>query len=88
MSDAAPSTTNKPKRKIARIVVDRELCIGATTCVAFAGKTFVMDGENKATVIVPRGDIDEDVLAAAASCPVNAILLYDEDGKRIEPTAL
>lgn len=86
MSAIPPSTPKSTKKKIAKIVVDRELCIGATTCVAFAGKTFVMDGENKAIVIEPRGDIDSDVLAAAAACPVNAIFLYDEEGNRIDPS--
>lgn len=72
-------------KKIAKIVVDRELCIGAASCIAFAGKSFRLDGENKAVVIEPRGDTDEDVLAAAASCPTNAIYLYDEDGKQLYP---
>ena len=74
-----------PQKKIAKIVIDRELCIGAATCLALAGKTFALDGENKAIVTEPRGDNDEDVLAATAGCPVNAILLYDEDGNRIVP---
>lgn len=72
-------------RKIAKIVVDRELCIGAATCLALAGKTFKLDDENKAVVIEPHEDMDEDILAAAAACPTNAILLYDETGARIMP---
>lgn len=73
------------KKRIGKIVVDRELCIGAASCLALAGKTFRLDDENKAVVIEPRGDTDEDILAAASSCPTNAIYLYDEDGTQIYP---
>lgn len=84
---AAPPTPERPRavQKIGKIVVDRELCIGAASCVALAGATFELDGENKAVVVNPKGDIDEDILAAAVSCPTNAIFLYDEDGNQIHP---
>lgn len=84
---AAPPTPDRPRavQKIGKIMVDRELCIGAASCVALAGATFELDGENKAVVINPKGDTDDDILAAAVSCPTNAIFLYDESGQQIHP---
>lgn len=88
--NASPESTpaeDKPKavQKIGKIVVDRELCIGAASCIALAAATFELDDENKAVVKNAKGDTDEDVHAAAASCPTNAIFLYDEDGNQIYP---
>ncbi len=34
-----------------KIEVDRELCIGAATCVALAAKTFGLDEEGKAYIL-------------------------------------
>ncbi len=73
-------------KKIAKIVVDRDLCIGAGTCVTVAGKVFQLDNENKAVVTDINGASDEDILIAAQSCPTAAIFLYDEDGNLIFPT--
>ncbi|MSR76443.1 MAG: ferredoxin [Candidatus Ryanbacteria bacterium] len=71
--------------KIARIHVDRDLCIGAASCVAIAPGVFSLDDENKATVINPKGADDETILLAAQSCPTRAILLFDEQGNQIYP---
>lgn len=70
MSDT--SVTKKYK-----ITVDRNLCIGAASCVALAMKTFSLDSENKATVIEGEGDAPETVRLAAESCPTKAISLAD-----------
>lgn len=80
-------SSDKPKlvQKIGKIMVDRDLCIGAGSCIIFAGNTFELDGENKAVVKNPPGDSDEEILAAAVSCPTNAIFLYDEAGRQIYP---
>jgi ferredoxin len=77
----------KKPLKITKIVVDRDLCIGAASCVAIAPGTFQMDDENKAIVVDLEGDDAETVLAAAESCPTKAIFLYDGEGKQIYPYA-
>lgn len=77
---------DSPKRRIAKIYVDRELCIGAASCVAIAPAVFALDEENKAYVIDPNGADNETILLAAQSCPTLAIVLYDEDGNQIYPT--
>jgi len=34
-----------------KIIVDRDLCIGAATCVVLAGKTFALDEEGKVYIL-------------------------------------
>ena len=72
-------------KKIAKIVVDRELCIGAAPCVTVAPGVFQLDDENKAIVVDAHGADDDTIKLAAESCPVQAILLFDEEGNQIYP---
>lgn len=90
----------KPIR-IGKIMIDRNLCIGAASCVAVAPSTFELDPENKAVLrrkqqpptsdMTERKDLDdqtiddEALLLAAKSCPTQAIIVYDEEGKQIYP---
>ena len=76
---------DKKSQKADKIEVDRDLCIGAGTCVVLAQKTFKLDEEGKAVVISKSGDSDEDIIDAAKSCPVLAIKIYDQDGNLIYP---
>jgi ferredoxin len=76
------------KRKVNGYVIqiDRDLCIGAATCVAIAPNTFNLDSEAKAIILESAGaDPDEVVLDAAKSCPTAAIILENEKGERIFP---
>jgi ferredoxin len=73
--------------KFAKIVIDRDLCIGAATCVAIAPGTFRMDEENKAVLVDLNGNDAASILAAAQSCPTKAVFLYDEDGNQVYPEA-
>ena len=63
----------------------RDLCIGAASCVAVSPKVFQLDNEAKAIIIDPNADTDENILEAAQSCPVNAIIIEDENGKQVWP---
>jgi ferredoxin len=74
----------KPLR-ITKIVVDRDLCIGAATCVVVAPQAFQMDGENKAYVVDMNAHDADTLIAAAESCPTKAVFLYDEDGRQVYP---
>lgn len=71
--------------KIRRIVVDRKLCIGANSCVAVAPGVFQLDDQNLAYVVDPESADDDTILMSAQSCPVLAVLLFDEEGKKIFP---
>lgn len=79
------SMETKKQLIISKIVVDRDLCIGAATCVTIATGTFAMDDENKAILVDLRGNEAETILMAAESCPTKAIFLYDETGTQIYP---
>lgn len=75
--------------KVAKIEIDRELCIGAATCVALAPGVFALDKENKAYVLddpPAGGGADQEMIRLAAeSCPTKAISLFDNEGKQIYP---
>lgn len=81
-----------------KVKVDRSLCIGAASCEAVAPKTFVIDNEGKSVIQKKDGkttsdfvhyrdiaDTEENILNAAKSCPVNAIVIVeiDDDGNEI-----
>lgn len=92
-SSSAPSSPTQPAspaglfggKRIARIEVDRDLCIGAESCVVVAPDVFEMDSENKAVLKTGYTTDDQTILMSAQSCPVAAILLYDEDGNQLYP---
>jgi len=68
------------------MTIDRNLCIGAATCVALAPKAYTLDSEAKAVFLETAAEEnDESLLAAARGCPVMAIIVKDETGKQIFP---
>jgi len=88
-------------KKIAKITVDRNLCIGAASCLSAAAGVYELDEENKAVMLLKGGEKnsgpaekgnlendgigDADLLASAQSCPTMAIILGDEQGNQIYP---
>jgi ferredoxin len=68
-----------PVNQIA-VVVDRALCIGSGDCVDTAPDVFQLDDEDKAVVVDPDGAATDDVIQAAANCPVTAITVLGESG--------
>jgi ferredoxin len=68
-----------------KVHVDRDKCISAGTCVAIASNTFELDEEGKVKVKNEKGDDEQTILDAAKSCPVMAIEIYEDNGKRIFP---
>ncbi|MCB9798136.1 ferredoxin [Candidatus Nomurabacteria bacterium] len=70
---------------IKRIVVDRQGCIGARSCVVVAEDVFKMDEMDLAYIDDPEAYDDDTVKLAAEACPVLAIHLYDGEGKKIFP---
>jgi ferredoxin len=78
----------KVKRTIRKLTmrIDRNLCIGAATCIALAPKAWALDDEAKAIILDTAGDeSDESLIEAAKGCPVMAIFITDETGKQIFP---
>lgn len=77
--------TDEHQPEVAHIEIDRELCIGAATCVALMPNVFKLDEEGKAVVQPGVTGGNEALIAAAKSCPVKAIRLLARDGKPIYP---
>lgn len=83
MNGADSLVTKKSKY---RIVIKRDVCIGAGTCKAIASHTYDLDKENKAIVIDEAGDDPDEILLAAQGCPTTAIEIYDnETGEKVYP---
>lgn len=81
---------NDPKvtRKVRNLTmtIDRNLCIGAATCIALAPRAWTLDDEAKAIILdTAEEETDEILLQAAQGCPVLAIIITDENGKQLFP---
>jgi ferredoxin len=85
MADVKEYVRNKEGSNIGKIVIDRDLCIGAASCVAVSGTTYELDNENKVVVIGADSVDDATLLMSAESCPTKAILLFDKSGKQVFP---
>jgi ferredoxin len=73
-------------RKIAKVIVDKDLCIGAGPCVIVAPEAFNLNNQGKAEVKKTAfSHTDDELIIAAQSCPVMAIKLLDKKGKQIFP---
>ena len=69
------------------IKYDRNMCIGAATCVAVCPENYSLDSDNKA-VIKKMSISDKELksnIAAIKSCPNRAIEIYDANGKKLAP---
>lgn len=68
------------------VAINRDLCIGAATCVALAPNVFILDSEAKAiildTALSATGDI---LIEAARGCPTAAIIITDAAGNKVAP---
>lgn len=66
--------------------VDKDLCIGAATCVAIAPNTFLLDSDAKAIILdTAEQDTDDTIIDAARGCPTAAIIVQDANGNTIFP---
>lgn len=69
-----------------KILVDKELCISAASCVAMAPNHYKLDENGKAEALAEEVDFDQAAVNGAMSCPVLAITIIDvETGKKIYP---
>ena len=85
MSDQRTYVRNKEGSNIGKIVIDRDLCIGAASCLAVSGSTYELDQDNKVIVTDENGVDDATLMMSAESCPTKAILLFDKSGKQVYP---
>lgn len=67
------------------IKVDRDLCVTLAVCLGIAPQVFELDEDGKAIITNPDGADIHTILEACKGCPVNALILYHPNGKRIWP---
>jgi len=76
----------KPVKTKYQVKVIAGKCIGAASCVAVAMETFKLNSDNLADVIDQDGNVDEDKMLAAQSCPTGAVEVWDTlTNKKIWP---
>lgn len=85
MANTREYPRNKEGSNIGKIVVDRDLCIAAVSCIAVSEATFELDDESKVVAKNPNAADDATLMAAAESCPTKAIILFDKAGKQVFP---
>lgn len=68
-----------------KVKVDRDLCAGIGNCVAIAPKVFRLDTSNKVEVIDVSSTSEDKIMNAAKSCPLNAIIIEDDEGQQLYP---
>lgn len=68
-----------------RIRIDRSLCVGFAQCMDVAPNAFQLDADDLVTFDAPQS-VERGLLRAAGDvCPVEAITVFDVDGKQIAP---
>jgi ferredoxin len=68
-----------------RIQIDRGLCVGFGDCVTAAPRAFRLDEEGLAVFVAP-GEVERArLLDACDACPVDAITVWDAEGRQLVP---
>jgi ferredoxin len=68
-----------------RIQIDRGICVGFGDCVTEAPEAFALDAESVAVFVAPDGVGRERLLRACEACPVDAITVWDAEGRQLIP---
>ena len=68
-----------------RVRIDRTLFVGFGDCITEAPEAFVLDASGTAAFVKPETVERERLLRACDACPVDAITVYDAEGKQLVP---
>jgi ferredoxin len=68
-----------------RVRIDRTLCVGFGDCVTEAPEGFKLDDQGVAVFVQPDGVDRDRLLRACDACPVDAITVWDEEGRQVVP---
>ena len=68
-----------------RIVIDRDQCVGFGDCVKEAPEGFRLDAATVAVFVAPEAVERERLLRACDACPVDAITVWDSEGRQLGP---
>jgi len=70
-----------------RVRIDRTLCVGFGDCIKEAPEGFKLDGDGVAVFVDPDAVERDRLLRACDACPVDAISVWDTDGRQLVPTS-
>ncbi len=66
--------------------IERAVCIGSKNCIRLAPEVFELGMDQVVTFLDLAEDIERDRLTEACrQCPVDALLVFNEDGEQIVP---
>jgi ferredoxin len=68
-----------------RIRIDRTTCVGFGDCVKAAPEGFKLDDDSVAVFMHPESVERDQLLLACDACPVDAITVWDVDGRQLVP---
>jgi ferredoxin len=85
MADLREYPRNVEGSNISKLVVDRDLCIAAVSCIAVAGDVWELDDENKVVAKDANALDDATLIASAEACPTKAIFVFDKEGNQVFP---
>ena len=67
-----------------RVHIDRDLCVSFGDCIEAAPGVFEFDDEEIAVFVSETDTIGrEKLIEACASCPVDALSAFDEEGEQV-----
>ncbi len=68
------------------IIIDRLLCVGFGDCIEVAPEAFEFDKDGIVMFKDTLADVERERLIEACDiCPVDALVILDEEGKQIVP---
>jgi ferredoxin len=68
-----------------RVRIDRSLCVGFGDCITEAPGAFELDEDGVVVFVAPDAVEREQFLRACDACPVDALTVWDEDGRQLVP---
>ncbi|HVO73435.1 MAG TPA: ferredoxin [Ignavibacteriaceae bacterium] len=77
-----------PEREVngLTIIIDRLTCISTGNCIKVSPEVFEFDDKKICSFKIPYLDIEKERMIEACSvCPVNALTVIDEKGKKLVP---
>ena len=69
-----------------KIRIDRELCVGFADCVEAAPDAFKLDDVGIVVFVAPDAVDRERLISASDTCPVDAIMVWDDAGRQVAPS--
>jgi ferredoxin len=68
-----------------RVRIDRTLCVGFGDCVSAAPEAFALGEDDVAFFLAPESVNPLQLIRACASCPVDALTVWDAQGNVLAP---